>query len=202
MLYPALFVTTTFFYSKGHRLVESFLNRFANISILNSHYVYKQIISSIPSCFHRSHVIENTFDPVFPRPYPVLPDNWPFPDSKVALIVGRFAPEKNHLALLNALHKLYLKNQLFSWKFLFIGDGPLLPSITLSSKNSSYISILPSQPNISSFYQCADLLILPSLCEGFPNVALESQACGPVAISLPANRSNVTPETDGSCPTI
>lgn len=107
--------------------------------------------------------------------------------------VGRFNEQKNHGFILNLASKLI--DDQFSFKLLLIGDGELLESMQgLSQKMnlSNHVVFLGRRLDVSKIMQYADLLILPSLWEGLPTVAVECQASGtPMLLA-----DTITPECD------
>jgi len=68
-------------------------------------------------------------------------------------------------------------------KFLIAGDGPYFKKLKAEIKREKlgkWITLLGSVPNqeIGGLYQKADVFMMPSNEEGFPNVLLESMAMG------------------------
>ncbi len=73
------------------------------------------------------------------------------------------------------------KNEKSNYKLLFIGDGKfrnLLNQAYNKCSIKSNVKLLGFQSNIEKFYAIADLSVLVSYVEGFPNVILESLAAG------------------------
>jgi glycosyltransferase involved in cell wall biosynthesis len=100
---------------------------------------------------------------------------WPL-DRTIFLFVGRFV-EKKGLAICRELAR-----ELPETLWAFVGWGPDDPACW--SLNNVLAVGKRSQSDIARFYQAADLLILPSVGEGFPLVVQEAMACGtPIAIS-------------------
>jgi glycosyltransferase involved in cell wall biosynthesis len=108
---------------------------------------------------------------------------WPA-DGPVLLFVGRFA-EKKGLPLLRAL-----AGRLAKLAWVFVGRGPHDPA-RWGLKHVRCPGPLPRR-EIADCYRAADLLVLPSVGEGFPLVVQEGMACG-----LPAL---ITPETAEGAP--
>lgn len=98
------------------------------------------------------------------------------PDRPAMLFVGRFVEKKG----LGALHLLAQDLPQTDW--FFAGVGPLDPAIW----QLPHVRVFSGLQGftLAPLYQTADLLILPSLGEGFPLVIQESMACGtPVLVS-------------------
>jgi len=127
--------------------------------------------------FIANGVSSTTFHPVAPMERRRLRAmlNWPA-DKFVMLFVGRFVPKKN-LALIRRMAAHFPR---VAW--VFVGWGPENPA-TWGLPNVN-CSRAVDHELLSAYYQAADLLVLPSIGEGFPLVAQEAMACGlPVLIS-------------------
>jgi glycosyltransferase involved in cell wall biosynthesis len=97
------------------------------------------------------------------------------PDRPVVLFVGRFV-EKKGLPLLRALAERHP-----DWTWAFVGSGPLDPG-RWGLPQVRCAGAVPHE-RTATWYQAADLLVLPSVGEGFPLVVQEAMACGtPVVI--------------------
>ena len=94
----------------------------------------------------------------------------------IVLFVGRFV-EKKGLPLLRCLAQ---RCDEILW--VFAGNGPLDPA-TWGLPNVHVVRGI-SGGELASLYRAADLLVLPSVGEGFPLVVQEAMACGtPVLVS-------------------
>jgi glycosyltransferase involved in cell wall biosynthesis len=91
-------------------------------------------------------------------------------ESRIALFVGRFV-EKKGLAVLKALAR-----RRPDLHFALVGGGPVRPEMW----GLSNIHVLGPQPQekIAELYAAPDLLLLPSVGEGFPLVIQEAMASG------------------------
>jgi glycosyltransferase involved in cell wall biosynthesis len=98
-------------------------------------------------------------------------------DRPVLLFVGRFV-EKKGLKFLGALAR-----ELPSVDWVFVGWGAEDPA-RWGLPNVRCIGSLP-QEEIVRYYQAADLLVLPSVGEGFPLVVQEAMACGLPVMTSP-----------------
>ncbi len=113
----------------------------------------------------------------------------PFPNRLTVLFVGRFI-EKKGISLLRELASRFPH---LNW--VFIGSGPLDPA-NWKFDHVTTVGRL-RQDQILPWYQVSDLLILPSVGEGFPLVVQESMACGTPALLSEETVSGV-PELNGA----
>src|SRR5699024_7557892 len=86
--------------------------------------------------------------------------------------------------------------------FVLVGDGELSSQLSseLTKHGIKKLYMLGKQDpkKIPDIMNCLDVLVLPSLNEGMPRVALEAQACGVNVVG--SNRGGI-PEAigDGNC---
>ncbi|HEY5897073.1 MAG TPA: glycosyltransferase [Burkholderiales bacterium] len=106
------------------------------------------------------------------------------PGKPLLLFVGRFVEKKG----LGALRELTEQIEHAHW--LFAGWGPMDPA-SWGRRNVS-VRLRPSHEDLVPLYQAADLLVLPSVGEGFPLSVQEAMACGTPAL--------VGVETADGCP--
>jgi glycosyltransferase involved in cell wall biosynthesis len=93
---------------------------------------------------------------------------------QVILAVGRMSLEKAHSDLIAAFH--ILRNRLPLARLVLVGDGPERPRLEQSAGEG--VVFTGQQRDVSRFFAIADVMALPSLTEGSPNVLLEAMACG------------------------
>lgn len=108
-----------------------------------------------------------------------------FNDKKVIGHVGSFSEQKNHKYILHIFKKLLEIDE--NYKLVLIGTGRLFDNIvTLSKELNIYDNIVfvGAVDNVYEWLQAMDLMILPSLYEGFPLVLVEWQSVGlPIIVS-------------------
>lgn len=106
------------------------------------------------------------------------------PDRPLLLFLGRFVEKKG----LPVLRELTARIPQAHW--LFAGWGPLDPSAW--GRDNVTVLPSPSAGQLAGIYQACDLLVLPSVGEGFPLSVQEAMACGTPAL--------VGAETAAGCP--
>lgn len=111
----------------------------------------------------------------------------------VVLQVGRLVTQKNHSFTLKIAQAL--KSLGASFKLLVVGAGGLEQQIRdglVAEGLTDCVELLGRRDDIYQLMAMADVMILPSLYEGLPTVAIEAQAMG--LYSLLAD--TITPECD------
>jgi glycosyltransferase involved in cell wall biosynthesis len=100
---------------------------------------------------------------------------WGWPEGRpVALFVGRLVEKKG----LSHLRRLAQRFPQVQW--VLIGWGPEDPS-RWELANVRFLGRV-DHADLASYYRAADLLVLPSVGEGFPLVVQEAMACGTPAL--------------------
>lgn len=117
-------------------------------------------------------------------------------DKFVVGHVGRFMQQKNHLFLIDVFDKIC--KQMNNAHLILVGEGELETQVrdyVKEKKIDSKVSFLGRRNDVNDLMKAMDVLLLPSLWEGFPNVAIEAQAS-----ALPVYMSeNITSEADFTC---
>ena len=105
-------------------------------------------------------------------------------------MAARMNPMKNHAFALSLSEAL---RDMPNLRFVFLGDGELLPQLKEQAKGDLRIFFPGQRSDVAAWMKAFDCLLLPSLPgEGFPVAVLEAQAAGcPCLIS-----DNVTEEAD------
>ncbi|MCW5662456.1 MAG: glycosyltransferase [Piscinibacter sp.] len=122
-----------------------------------------------------------------------LPDAGP-----IAACVGNLVPEKGQALAIDALCELP------DVRLVIVGDGPLRSELAAQVARrgvAGRVDFRPVMPQreLSRLYAAADVLLLTSEREGWPNVVLEAMACGTpvVAFDVGAVREMVTGDAVG-----
>jgi predicted dehydrogenase/glycosyltransferase involved in cell wall biosynthesis len=143
---------------------------------------------------------------VSPRPASrtreALRTEWGFaPATPVLLMAARFAEQKGHRLLLDAIPAI--RAAMPGVVVLLAGDGPLLvPTARAVAKAglADTVRMLGAREDVGDLLAMADLLLLPSAFEGLPLVALEAMAAGlpVVATDVPGNAEVVADGVTGA----
>lgn len=100
-------------------------------------------------------------------------------EEKLIVSVGRFAPEKGHRYLIEALSLLHRKD--VRWRCTFLGEGELeleLRTLTAEHNLSDKVMFPGFCEDVFSVLLKADVFVLPSLHEGSPNALIEAMGVG------------------------
>ncbi len=106
---------------------------------------------------------------------------------RILLFVGRIAPQKGVGNLIEAFKRVAGKYQ--DWKLVIVGDGPLRTDLEAASRVEPLLQgrviWLGWRGDARDLMSGADMLVLPSLWEGMPNVVLEAMASSLPVLSTP-----------------
>lgn len=146
-----------------------------------SRAVQERVCHDVPST-----VIPNGVDPVHlsrSRPRHRVRDRFGFdPGDFVVGFVGRFSPEKNPMAIVEALADLPPR-----FKALFVGYGPLRDELRRRADEAlpGRAAIVRGEEYLGDLYAAMDAFCLPSTSEGFGLVTLEAMMCGRPVVATP-----------------
>ena len=101
-------------------------------------------------------------------------------DDRVVLFVGRLTQQKAPGNLLAAFRALPAEVQKLA-RVVFVGDGPLKQSLAAEIRAAGLedrVSLTGWRPDVAGIMKSCDVLVLPSLWEGQPNVVAEALAAG------------------------
>lgn len=99
--------------------------------------------------------------------------------------VGRMTYEKGHDLLIQACAKVLPAHS--EWRLELVGDGPLRGQLEQQAEQSGIgrqVHFHGQLKNPFSVVKSADLFVLPSRVEGFPNVLLEAMGLGVAVVSF------------------
>lgn len=151
------------------------------------------------------------------RRVPVIPNAapWPLPVQSPRLepasvgvpgwqrllAVGRLDPQKGFDGLIAAFATLASRYP--QWELVILGEGPLRPPLQaqVDAADLRQRVFLPGRAgNVGQWYECADLYVMSSRFEGFPNTLAEALAHGLPAVSFDCDtgpRDIIRHEVDG-----
>jgi glycosyltransferase involved in cell wall biosynthesis len=141
---------------------------------------------------------------LFPLPSgaPVLPiERFILPERRLLLAVGRLDVQKGFADLLEAFGALAPRQ--LSWDLVILGEGPERPRLVqqVAVLGLQQRVLLPGRAgNIGDWYDRADLYVMSSRFEGFPNTLAEAMAYGCAAVSYDCDtgpRDIIRHEQDG-----
>lgn len=100
--------------------------------------------------------------------------------------VGTFSEPKNHEFIINLFNEM-IKKRGDNYRLLLLGDGALKSKIMKKTEElgiTKYVTFTGTVPNVNEYMMAMDVLLFPSLFEGFPVTIIEAQASGlPCVIS-------------------
>ena len=133
----------------------------------------------------KGFTISNPVEKPIPFSTPDLKvENYISPDINLCLVVGRLVKDKRLEGIIEAFKKNSLDNP--SWNLVFLGQGEELKSLTKMVEIYNLeekIFFLGRAGNLHEWYERADLFVLNSRVEGFPNSLLEAMSYGVPCIS-------------------
>lgn len=103
------------------------------------------------------------------------------PDDTLVLFVGRFVPLKNLPFLINGMAEVIKSNN--KVKLMLVGEGPLYSQTVklvckLNIKDNALLTGRIPNSILPEYYSAADVFVITSNYDNFPNAVIEAMACG------------------------
>lgn len=158
-------------------LTEKLIYNTADILLTNSAQIQRSL--------HKQYPDKNIVS--IPNLLELPTQEWTQPevsDEKLIVSVGRFAPEKGHRYLIEALN--LLNQQDVAWRCMFLGEGELeaeLRALVAEYGLSEQIAFPGFCEEVFSVLLTADVFVLPSLHESSPNALIEAMGIGVPSIA-------------------
>ena len=164
--------------------------RRADIILVNSENSEREVAEQFPVLKSKLRLVHN------PVVVPAFVERTPPCDQPILLTSGRFAKQKDYPTLLRAFKEV---REQIDARLIILGDGPERENIEKEIEElgiADSVSLKGSVPDPAVYYKQADIFVLTSRWEGFPNVLVEALSYGiPVVAtdSLGASREIVEP---------
>jgi glycosyltransferase involved in cell wall biosynthesis len=146
----------------------------------------------------RIHVIQNVIDLEDFDRHALRYDESVRAIGPVAIAVGRLAPEKRFDRFLTAIAGA--RRDVPTLTGVIIGEGPERPALERLAQDLGLMPdgavFLRHRHDVPALMRQADMLVLCSDHEGFPNVLLEGMAAGLPAITTPAGDADIVVQHD------
>lgn len=173
-----------------------FATKIVMLTQLGAQWVEANILSA------QASVIPNPITFPLPDSSPSLnPANYLAHDRKFLMAVGRLAPEKQLDHLFRAFSSLATTNP--DWDIVLVGEGPMfdeLQTLVKTLRLERRVIFVGRAGNVGDWYSRADLYVLCSRFEGFPNSLAEAMTYGCAVISYDCDtgpRDIINPGIDG-----
>ena len=101
------------------------------------------------------------------------------PDVKTILCIGRLSHEKAHIDMVSALQHLRQMHPGRDVHLIIVGEGPEQLPLTQAIQSAGldkHVVFAGQVRNVAPYYEAADVVAIPSLTEGSPNVLLEAMS--------------------------
>lgn len=162
----------------------------ADRTICVSEAIRQAVVKDCPRSAAKAVTIYNGVEPASFTPYggERIRREWCAGSGPVLLTVGRLTPQKGHRYLLDAL-PLLLKD----WPdlcCLFVGEGECRETLRALARARGVersCRFVGATEAVAEYYAAADVVVVPSLSEGFPFVVLEALAMAKPVVATAVN---------------
>ena len=172
-----------------HRLSDRFLSLWTDKIIAVSQSVKRFYVEKIGISQGKIEVIYNGIEI---DKFKSEIRNSKFDGPTTLAIIGRLVEQKGHRYLFEALSSL---NGKYRVKLMVVGDGPIkdnLQSTVAALQLEDKVVFSGFRNDVSQILKSVDILVIPSLREGLPIIALEAMAAGvPVVATNVGGNSEV-----------
>ena len=182
---------------KNHSMWEilrKYTYRYANAHVVQTSKIAEWLRENTKST--NIHIIPNSISWPLENFEPILaPSDFVKQDEKLILAAGSFKEQKGFDLLLDAIPGVLERHP--EWKLVILGgrvdedeknSGDLVREQLMSLIAEKHLEnrvLLPGKAgNMTEWYQRADIFVLSSRFEGFPNVLLEAMASGTACVSF------------------
>jgi glycosyltransferase involved in cell wall biosynthesis len=162
--------------------LDAWVLRHADVVVAMSRAMANQLAAGgVP--VNRIHVIHNAIDPAehsVGGSGSLWRRRWGISADEVVLgVIGRLSPEKGQQIFLEAFQGVVARDP--NRRAVLVGDGPekeRLMQLVRRLGLANHVLFTGHDPHIEELYPALDLVVIPSLSEGLPNVLLESLLYG------------------------
>ena len=122
---------------------------------------------------------------------------------KNVLMVAGLRGQKDHITALKALEKIVTQNLVPGLQFTFLGDGPekkKIENFIVQRNLQQHVIMAGETNNVTTYYDNADIVILPTYYEGLPLSLLEAlQRAKPlIATNVGGNKEVILENVNGN----
>jgi GalNAc-alpha-(1->4)-GalNAc-alpha-(1->3)-diNAcBac-PP-undecaprenol alpha-1,4-N-acetyl-D-galactosaminyltransferase len=138
---------------------------------------------------------------VIPNPVPKIHAKPDADGNRLIVAVGRLVYEKGYDLLIQSFSRIHKRNP--GWRLEIWGDGPLRRFLAREIEKAGLrngVILCGNTSRVEDVFARADIYVLSSRYEGFPNALCEAMSCGvaPVAFDCPVGpRAIITHKVDG-----
>jgi glycosyltransferase involved in cell wall biosynthesis len=164
-----------------------FVNSLDPIYFSKSNRVREELLGLVRVSSKRVHAIPN------PIPLETMPPlhtrarvraELDIKDGEIAIgVIGKLVPQKGHRYLIEAAPAIVAYNP--AVRFYFVGDGPLRSKLEQGASHvcPGRFRFLGNREESARYALAMDIVVIPSIFEGLPNVLLEALAVGKPVVS-------------------